>query len=36
VPTYEYRCESNGRLVEVQHKMAERLSNSGMCGGGGF
>jgi hypothetical protein len=22
---YEYRCEANGRLVEVQHKMAERL-----------
>jgi predicted nucleic acid-binding Zn ribbon protein len=26
VPTYEYRCEANGRLVEVRHKMAERLA----------
>ena len=25
MPRYEYRCETNGRLVEVQHKMAERL-----------
>jgi predicted nucleic acid-binding Zn ribbon protein len=29
VPTYEYRCEANGRLVEVRHRMAERLSNWG-------
>jgi hypothetical protein len=29
VPTYEYRCEANGRLVEVRHKMAERLSTWG-------
>jgi hypothetical protein len=25
MPMYEYRCESNGRLIEVQHKMDERL-----------
>lgn len=25
MPMYEYRCESNGRLVEVQHRMDERL-----------
>jgi hypothetical protein len=29
VPTYEYRCEANGRLVEVRHKMAERLATWG-------
>ena len=29
MPTYEYRCEVNGRLVEVRHKMAERLSTWG-------
>jgi hypothetical protein len=29
VPTYEYRCETNGRLVEVRHAMAERLSSWG-------
>ena len=29
MPTYEYRCETNGRLVEVRHKMAERLSTWG-------
>jgi hypothetical protein len=26
---YEYRCEANGRLVEVRHRMAERLSTWG-------
>jgi hypothetical protein len=25
MPMYEYHCESNGCLVEVQHKMDERL-----------
>lgn len=29
MPTYEYRCASNGRLVEVRHKMSERLSSWG-------
>jgi predicted nucleic acid-binding Zn ribbon protein len=29
VPTYEYRCETNGRLVEVSHKMAEKLKTWG-------
>jgi predicted nucleic acid-binding Zn ribbon protein len=27
MPTYEYQCEANGRTVEVQHKMAERLTS---------
>ena len=29
MPTYEYRCDTNGRLVEVRHTMAERLSTWG-------
>src|SRR5579883_1469176 len=29
MPTYEYQCEANGRIVEVQHKMAERIRNWG-------
>jgi predicted nucleic acid-binding Zn ribbon protein len=29
VPTYEYRCEANGRLVEVRHNMAEKLATWG-------
>ena len=29
MPTYEYRCEANGRQVEVRHAMAERLTTWG-------
>ena len=29
MPTYEYRCAANGRLVEVSHKMAEKLRTWG-------
>lgn len=29
MPTYEYRCAANGRLVEVRHNMAERLATWG-------
>jgi predicted nucleic acid-binding Zn ribbon protein len=29
VPTYEYHCEANGRVVEVSHKMAEKLTKWG-------
>lgn len=29
MPTYEYRCEANGQLVEVRHNMAERLATWG-------
>ena len=25
MPTYDYRCEQNGRVVEVQHRMSEKL-----------
>ncbi len=29
MPTYEDRCAANGRLVEVRHKMSEKLSTWG-------
>ena len=29
MPTYEYRCEANGRVVEVNHKIAERVKTWG-------
>lgn len=29
MPRYEYRCEANGRVVEVTHGMSERLSTWG-------
>ncbi|HUA87963.1 MAG TPA: zinc ribbon domain-containing protein [Steroidobacteraceae bacterium] len=37
MPTYEYRCEANGRLVEVSHKMAEKLRTWGeLCARAGI
>ena len=37
MPTYEYLCESNGRVLEVQHKMAERLETWGeLCARAGI
>lgn len=29
MPTYDYLCEANGRVVEVSHKMSERLATWG-------
>jgi hypothetical protein len=29
MPTYEYLCEANGRVVEVSHKMADKMKNWG-------
>jgi hypothetical protein len=29
MPTYDYRCETNGRVVEVRHGMSERLTTWG-------
>ncbi len=29
MPRYEYRCEANGRVVEVTHGMSERLETWG-------
>jgi predicted nucleic acid-binding Zn ribbon protein len=32
MPIYEYRCEANGRVVEVSHKMTEKLTTwSELC-----
>mgnify|MGYP001127255452 CR=1 FL=1 len=37
MPTYEYRCEANGRIVEVQHKMSEQLRTWGeLCSRAGI
>lgn len=29
MPTYDYRCDTNGQVVEVNHRMSERLSTWG-------
>ena len=29
MPSYDYRCEANGRVVEVRHSMSEKLSTWG-------
>jgi hypothetical protein len=29
MPTYDYRCEANGRVVEVVHRMSEQLRTWG-------
>jgi hypothetical protein len=29
MPTYDYRCDANGQVVEVTHRMSETLSNWG-------
>ena len=29
MPTYDYRCERNGQVVEVKHRMSERVANWG-------
>jgi len=29
MPSYDYRCEDNGQVVEVMHKMSEKLSTWG-------
>jgi hypothetical protein len=29
MPTYDYRCEANGRVVEVRHGMSESVRNWG-------
>lgn len=29
MPTYDYACEANGRVVEVRHRMSERLQTWG-------
>ena len=29
MPSYDYRCEHNGQVIEVMHKMSEKLSTWG-------
>lgn len=29
MPSYDYRCEQNGQVVEVRHKMSEKLTTWG-------
>ncbi|UCE88652.1 MAG: zinc ribbon domain-containing protein [Pseudomonadota bacterium] len=29
MPTYDYRCEANGQVVEVKHSMNEKLATWG-------
>jgi len=29
MPTYDYRCEANGQIYEVNHKMSESVLNWG-------
>ena len=32
MPTYDYRCEDNGQVVEVKHGMSENLNTwGGVC-----
>lgn len=37
MPTYDYRCEANGRVVEVHHAMSARLETWGeLCAAAGI
>jgi hypothetical protein len=37
MPTYDYRCDANGRVVEVQHRMSESLATWGeLCAAAGL
>ncbi len=37
MPLYEYRCQANGRLIEVRHAMADRLATWGeLCARAGI
>ncbi|MBK1641644.1 regulator [Chromatium okenii] len=29
MPTYDYRCENNKRVIEVSHRMSDTLTNWG-------
>jgi hypothetical protein len=29
MPTYDYRCEANGEMVEVSHRMSEEIKTWG-------
>ena len=37
MPTYDYRCEANGRVVEVIHRMSEEMRSWGeLCAKAGI
>ncbi|EXJ16760.1 FmdB family zinc ribbon protein [Imhoffiella purpurea] len=37
MPTYDYRCDSNGRVIEVNHRMSESLATWGdLCARAGI
>lgn len=37
MPTYDYRCEANDRVIEVSHRMSENLTNWGeLCAHAGI
>jgi hypothetical protein len=29
MPTYDYRCDANGQVVEVNHRMSEKIATWG-------
>ncbi len=37
MPTYDYRCDINGRVIEVSHRMNETITNWGdLCARAGI
>jgi len=37
MPTYDYRCDTNGRVLEVNHRMSETISTWGeLCARAGI
>ncbi|QGU32826.1 zinc ribbon domain-containing protein [Thermochromatium tepidum] len=37
MPTYDYRCDANDRVIEVSHRMNENLTNWGeLCARAGI
>jgi hypothetical protein len=37
MPSYDYHCPANGRVVEVEHKMADSVATWGeLCGRAGI
>jgi hypothetical protein len=37
MPTYDYRCDTNGRVVEVNHRMSETIATWGeLCARAGI
>ena len=37
MPTYDYRCEANGRVLEVMHRMSDQMQTWGeLCAKAGI